>query len=360
MAAGHPAATPHRFRPVQTRLYLQRRNGGAPTRVSRALLSISRSPAASAANATTTPNPSRSSHLHRRPLESGSADRTPRWQTTVARARTASHHRQRGNRGLLSPGPRGSRRCAAIACVAVVVELRRRSVRLGWRVSDDVVARVVSLLDQTWPATTEAAMELLARDLTDALGAAGWTLSVTTGTRQRSAPSVVSRVRSTELGAARPRAPGRRSPRAAPHCRRGPARLGSRRNTSAAPTRLPRDLSAAVHGVPISPVRVPVQIDHNLIAGPERSVCPLNSGGRADARMAGRCLVPERHTDRARPTDPTCSSRFADTTNERTRRQLGGRESGQWNVRYRSAWNGHRLQLLSDRAAGRLPSCRVC
>ena len=55
------------------------------------------------------PNPSRSSHLHRRPLESGSADRTPRWQTTVARARTASHHRQRGNRGLPSPGPRGSR-----------------------------------------------------------------------------------------------------------------------------------------------------------------------------------------------------------------------------------------------------------
>ena len=177
--------------------------------------------------------------------------------------------------------------------------------------TDDVIARVVSLLDQTRPATTEAALELLARDLTDALGAAGWTLSVTTGTRQRSAPSVVSRVRSTELGAARPRAPGRRSPRAAPHCRRGPARLGSRRNTSAAPTRLPRDLSAPVHGAPISPVRVPVQIDHNLIAGPEHPVCPLNTGGRADARMAGRCLVPERHTDRAADRLPSCRVCYA-------------------------------------------------
>ena len=44
-----------------------------------------------------------------------------------------------------------------------------------------MIARVVGLLDQTRPSTTQAALELLAAELTDALGAAGWTVSATTG-----------------------------------------------------------------------------------------------------------------------------------------------------------------------------------
>jgi diguanylate cyclase (GGDEF)-like protein len=63
----------------------------------------------------------------------------------------------------------------------VVVERRRGSARLGRRVTDDVIARVVGLLDQTRPSTTQAALELLASELSDALSAAGWTISVTTG-----------------------------------------------------------------------------------------------------------------------------------------------------------------------------------
>jgi diguanylate cyclase (GGDEF)-like protein len=62
-----------------------------------------------------------------------------------------------------------------------VVERRRGSARLGRRVTDDVIARVVGLLDQTRPSTTQAALELLASELSDALSAAGWTISVTTG-----------------------------------------------------------------------------------------------------------------------------------------------------------------------------------
>jgi diguanylate cyclase (GGDEF)-like protein len=63
----------------------------------------------------------------------------------------------------------------------VAVERRRGSARLGRRVTDDVIPRIVGLLDQTRPATTQAALELLAGELSDALDAAGWTLSVTTG-----------------------------------------------------------------------------------------------------------------------------------------------------------------------------------
>ena len=63
----------------------------------------------------------------------------------------------------------------------MVVERRRGSARLGRRVTDDVIARVVGLLDQTRPSTTQAALELLASELSDALSAAGWTISVTTG-----------------------------------------------------------------------------------------------------------------------------------------------------------------------------------
>jgi diguanylate cyclase (GGDEF)-like protein len=63
----------------------------------------------------------------------------------------------------------------------VAVERRRGSARLGRRVTDDVIARVVGLFDQTRPATTLVALELLAGELSDALDAAGWTISVTTG-----------------------------------------------------------------------------------------------------------------------------------------------------------------------------------
>jgi hypothetical protein len=94
-----PCCYRHRFRPVQTRLYLQRRNGGAPTRVSRALLSISTFTAASAADGKTTPNPNRSSHLRRRPLarlrRSSLRDLASnrREITTMSRQRVARIHR---------------------------------------------------------------------------------------------------------------------------------------------------------------------------------------------------------------------------------------------------------------------------
>ncbi len=80
----------------------------------------------------------------------------------------------------LGPG-RLRLRAPGHGALPVVVQRRRGSARLGRRVTDDVIARVVGLLDQTHPSTTQAALELLAGELTDALGAAGWTLSVTTG-----------------------------------------------------------------------------------------------------------------------------------------------------------------------------------
>ncbi len=81
----------------------------------------------------------------------------------------------------LGPGRLRLRAPGHGALPVVVVERRRGSARLGRRVTDDVIARVVGLLDQTRPSTTQAALELLAGELSDALGAAGWTLSVTTG-----------------------------------------------------------------------------------------------------------------------------------------------------------------------------------
>jgi diguanylate cyclase (GGDEF)-like protein len=80
----------------------------------------------------------------------------------------------------LGPG-RLRLRAPGAGALPVVVERRRGSARLRRRVTDDVIARVVGLLDQARPATTQAALELLAGELSDALGAAGWTLSVTTG-----------------------------------------------------------------------------------------------------------------------------------------------------------------------------------
>ena len=50
----------------------------------------------------------------------------------------------------------------------------------GRRVTDDLIPRFVGLLDQIRPSTTLAALELLAGELSDALSAAGWTISVTT------------------------------------------------------------------------------------------------------------------------------------------------------------------------------------
>ena len=80
----------------------------------------------------------------------------------------------------LGPG-RLRLRAPGNGALPVVVERRRGSARLGRRVTDDVIARVVALLDQTRPSTTPAALELLAAELSDALGAAGWTISATTG-----------------------------------------------------------------------------------------------------------------------------------------------------------------------------------
>jgi hypothetical protein len=57
---------------------------------------------------------------------------------------------------------------------------RRRSVTSGRRVTDDLIPRFVVLLDEVRPSTTLAALELLASELSHALSAAGWTISVTT------------------------------------------------------------------------------------------------------------------------------------------------------------------------------------
>ena len=60
------------------------------------------------------------------------------------------------------------------------VERRRASAPSGRRATDDLISRFVSLLDQFRPSTTLAALELLAGELSYALSAAGWTISVTT------------------------------------------------------------------------------------------------------------------------------------------------------------------------------------
>jgi len=60
------------------------------------------------------------------------------------------------------------------------VERRRRTALSGRRVTDDLIPRFVGLLDQVRPSTTLAALELLAGELSYALSAAGWTISVTT------------------------------------------------------------------------------------------------------------------------------------------------------------------------------------
>ena len=46
--------------------------------------------------------------------------------------------------------------------------------------TDDLIPRFVGLLDQIRPSTTLDALELLAGELSNALSAAGWTISVTT------------------------------------------------------------------------------------------------------------------------------------------------------------------------------------
>ncbi len=60
------------------------------------------------------------------------------------------------------------------------VEWRRASAPSGRRATDDLIPRFVGLLDRFRPATTLAALELLAGELSNALSAAGWTISVTT------------------------------------------------------------------------------------------------------------------------------------------------------------------------------------
>jgi diguanylate cyclase (GGDEF)-like protein len=60
------------------------------------------------------------------------------------------------------------------------VDRRRGFARSGRRVTDDVVPRFVGLLDTIRPSSTLAALELLARELSTSLSAAGWTISVTT------------------------------------------------------------------------------------------------------------------------------------------------------------------------------------
>ena len=60
------------------------------------------------------------------------------------------------------------------------VEWRRASAPSGRRATDGLIPRFVGLLDRFRPATTLAALELLAGELSNALSAAGWTISVTT------------------------------------------------------------------------------------------------------------------------------------------------------------------------------------
>src|SRR4029077_9033751 len=79
----------------------------------------------------------------------------------------------------LGPGRRRLRAPVAGALPAGV-ERRRRTAPAGRRVTDDFLPRFVGLLDQLRPSTTLAALELLAGELSYALSAAGWTISVTT------------------------------------------------------------------------------------------------------------------------------------------------------------------------------------
>ena len=135
------------------------------------------------------------------------------------------------------------------------VERRRRSALSGRRVTDDLIPRFVGLLDQVRPSTTLAALELLAGELSYALSAAGWTISVTTDdqTGIRAVCGVVSvldpssglRVVGPPRGCRLPAcrisvhsSGARRGQRL--RCRGRPVWLGSRRSKSAAQARLPR------------------------------------------------------------------------------------------------------------------------
>jgi len=60
------------------------------------------------------------------------------------------------------------------------VARRRAPAPSGQRATDDLIPRFVALLDQIRPSTTLDALELLAAELSNALSAAGWTISVTT------------------------------------------------------------------------------------------------------------------------------------------------------------------------------------
>src|SRR4051812_19844990 len=60
------------------------------------------------------------------------------------------------------------------------VARRRAPPPPGQRATDDLIPRFVALLDQIRPPTTLFALELLAAELSNALSAAGWTISVTT------------------------------------------------------------------------------------------------------------------------------------------------------------------------------------
>ena len=76
-----------------------------------------------------------------------------------------------GRLRLRAPGDRGR---------PAGVRRRRASAPSGRRVTDDLIPRFVGLLDQIRPSTTLDALELLAGELSNALSAAGWTISVTT------------------------------------------------------------------------------------------------------------------------------------------------------------------------------------
>jgi diguanylate cyclase (GGDEF)-like protein len=62
----------------------------------------------------------------------------------------------------------------------VAVERRRQSAPPGRRATDDLIPRFVGLIDQLRPLSTLAALKLLAGELSNALSAGGWAISVTT------------------------------------------------------------------------------------------------------------------------------------------------------------------------------------
>ena len=69
-----------------------------------------------------------------------------------------------------------------------------------------MIPRFVGLLDQIRPSTTLAALELLAGELSNALSAAGWTISVTTDDQTAiRAVCGVDKFARPEFGAARAR-----------------------------------------------------------------------------------------------------------------------------------------------------------